>query len=120
MSIHFAFPQPKPSGRIAAEFRKVSKSYGDHPVFADVDFIVERGDRVALVGVNGAGKSTLIKILAGAEPVTSGEYLLGHNAEPDYFAQDQYKELEPTVRMIDDLSAVAPRASNTEDRKSVV
>jgi ATP-binding cassette subfamily F protein 3 len=115
-TIHFTFPQPKPSGRIAAEFRKVSKSYGDHQVFADVDFIVERGDRVALVGVNGAGKSTLIKILAGAEPVTSGEYLLGHNAEPDYFAQDQYKELDPTARMIDDLATVAPRATNTELR----
>ena len=50
---------------------------------------------MALVGVNGAGKSTLIKILAGAEPVTAGEYTLGHNAQPDYFAQDQYKELDP-------------------------
>ena len=64
-SIHFSFPQPKPSGRIVAEFRKVAKSYGDHAVFADVDFFIERGDRVALVGVNGAGKSTLIKLLAG-------------------------------------------------------
>jgi ATP-binding cassette subfamily F protein 3 len=78
--------------------------------------VIERGDRVSLVGVNGAGKSTLIKILAGAETVTAGEYTLGHNAAPDYFAQDQYKELEPAVRMIDDLSAVAPRASNTELR----
>jgi ATP-binding cassette subfamily F protein 3 len=71
---------------------------------------------VALVGVNGAGKSTLIKILAGAEPVTEGEYVLGHNAQPDYFAQDQYKELDPAARLIDDLGTVAPRSSNTELR----
>jgi ABC-type sugar transport system ATPase subunit len=71
---------------------------------------------VALVGVNGAGKSTLIKILAGAEPVTAGEYILGHNAQPDYFAQDQYKELDQNARMIDDLATVAPRATNTELR----
>ncbi len=115
-TIHFSFPQPKPSGRIVAEFQKVAKSYGEHLVFSDVDFIIERGDRVALVGVNGAGKSTLIKILAGAEPVTAGEYILGHNAQPDYFAQDQYKELDQSARLLDDLGTVAPRAGNTELR----
>ncbi len=115
-TIHFSFPQPKPSGRIVAEFKGVAKSYGDHQVFSGVDFYIERGDRVALVGVNGAGKSTLIKILAGAEPVTAGAYTLGHNAQPDYFAQDQYKELDGNARMIDDLGIVAPRASNTELR----
>ena len=115
-SIHFSFPQPKPSGRVAAEFRQVAKSYGDHVVFSGVDFIVERGERVALVGVNGAGKSTLIKILAGSEPVSAGEYILGHNAQPDYFAQDQYKELDPSARILDDLGTIAPRAGNTELR----
>jgi ATP-binding cassette subfamily F protein 3 len=115
-TIHFSFPQPKPSGRIVAEFKNVAKSYGDHLVFSGANFYIERGDRVALVGVNGAGKSTMIKILAGAEPVTAGEYILGHNAQPDYFAQDQYKELDPQAKMIDDLSTVAPRASNTELR----
>jgi len=115
-TIHFSFPQPKPSGRIVAEFQGVAKRYDDHLVFSDVGFIIERGERIALVGVNGAGKSTLIKILAGAEPVTSGNYTLGHNAQPDYFAQDQYKELDPAVRMIDDLGSVAPRATNTELR----
>ena len=115
-SIHFSFPQPKASGRIVAEFKAVSKSYGDHLVFSDVNFVIERGERVALVGVNGAGKSTLIKILAGAEPVTSGEYALGYNAQPDYFAQDQYKELDTDARLLDDMGTVAPRASNTELR----
>jgi ATP-binding cassette subfamily F protein 3 len=115
-TIHFSFPQPKPSGRIVAEFKKVSKAYGDHVVFSGADVIIERGDRVALVGINGAGKSTMIKILAGAEPVTSGEYVLGHNAQPDYFAQDQYKELDQSAKMIDDMGTVAPRATNTELR----
>ena len=115
-TIHFSFPQPKASGRIVAEFKGVAKSYGEHRVFSGVDFIIERGDRVALVGVNGAGKSTLIKILAGTEPVTAGNYTLGHNAQPDYFAQDQYKELDPGAKMIDDMGIVAPRATNTELR----
>jgi len=115
-TIHFRFPQPKPSGRIVAEFRNVSKSYGTKHVFSGATFNIERGDRIALVGVNGAGKSTLIKLLSGEEPVTSGEYVLGHNVEVDYFAQDQYKALNPESSILDDLGAVAPRASNTELR----
>ena len=115
-TIHFSFPQPKPSGRIVAEFKNVSKSYGTKHVFSDANFVIERGDRIALVGVNGAGKSTMIKLLAGTEPLTSGSYTLGHNAMPDYFAQDQYKELDPERRMLDDLGDAAPRSTNTELR----
>src|SRR5438445_1312725 len=115
-TIHFRFPQPKPSGRIVAEFKGVAKSYGAKHVFSGASFVIERGDRISLVGVNGAGKSTVIKILAGTEPVSSGDYTLGHNAQPDYFAQDQYKELDPDAMLLDDLGTVAPRATNTELR----
>ena len=66
--------------------------------------------------MNGAGKSTMIKLLAGTEPLTSGSYTLGHNALPDYFAQDQYKELDPNARMIDDLGDAAPRSTQTQLR----
>src|ERR1700680_2691842 len=115
-TIHFSFPQHKPSARIVAEFQNVSKSYGEKFVFGGVNFIIERGDRIALVGVNGAGESTLIKLLAGIEPLSAGEYRLGHNAQVDYFAQDQYKELDPDARMLDDLQSMAPRSTNTELR----
>jgi ATP-binding cassette subfamily F protein 3 len=115
-TIHFRFPQPKPSGRIVAEFKNVSKSYGEKRVFSGAQFHIERGDRVALVGINGAGKSTLIKLLSGEEPVSTGEYTLGHNVEADYFAQDQYKVLNPEASILDDLGTVAPRSSNTELR----
>ena len=115
-TIFFRFPQPKPSGRIVAEFKNVSKSYGTKHVFSGSSFNIERGDRIALVGINGAGKSTLIKILSGEEAVSSGEYILGHNAEPDYFAQDQYKVLDPESTILEDLAQVAPRSSNTELR----
>src|SRR5581483_609460 len=94
----------------------VAKSYGPKEVFGDVSFVIERGDRVALVGVNGAGKSTLIKLLAGIERVTGGEIKLGHNVEVDYFAQDQYKELNPEIRMLDDLWNMAPHLAQTELR----
>jgi ATP-binding cassette subfamily F protein 3 len=109
-AIHFSFPQPRPSGRMVAELRNVAKSYGEKKVFEGVNFVLTRGDRVSLVGVNGAGKSTLIKLLSGAEPVTKGELRLGHNVELDYFAQDQYKVLDPDARLIDDLTSFAPTA----------
>lgn len=115
-TIHFSFPQPKASGRIVGTFKNVSKSYGEKRVLQDVSYTIERGDRIALVGVNGAGKSTLMKLLAGAEPLTSGEYTLGHNVDLDYFAQDQYKELNIDARVIDDLGEAAPRTSETELR----
>jgi ATP-binding cassette, subfamily F, member 3 len=99
-----------------AEFKNVSKSYGEKQVLRDVNFVIERGDRVALVGVNGAGKSTLIRMLSGEEQLTSGEFKLGHNVQPDYFAQDQYKVLDPTARMLDDIWSVAPQKSQTEMR----
>jgi ATP-binding cassette subfamily F protein 3 len=121
-TIHFSFPQPKAGGRIVAEFEGVAKTYpgrngaGQKEVFRDISFMIERGDRIALVGVNGAGKSTLIKLLAGTEPSTEGEFRLGHNVQSDYFAQDQYKELDPDARMIDDLGELSPGSTETELR----
>src|ERR1700732_5329523 len=120
-TVHFSFPQPKPSGRIVAEFANVAKNYGEwgageHKVVEKVSFMIERGERIALVGVNGAGKSTLIKLLAGEEPLSAGEYKLGHNVEPEYFAQDQYKELDPEARILDDLGELAPVSTQTELR----
>jgi len=120
-TIHFSFTQPKQSGRIVAEFVGVAKSYAgkdgtEKNVFRDVSFMIERGDRIALVGINGAGKSTLIKLLAGSEPLTSGEFRLGHNVDPDYFAQDQYKELNPDARILDDLGDLSPSSTQTELR----
>ncbi len=115
-TIHFSFPQPKPSGRIVVEFENVAKSYGQKEVFRDVSFMIERGDRIALVGVNGAGKSTLIKLLANVEPLSSGDYQQGHNVQADYFAQDQYKELDQDARVLDDLGEISPRSTETELR----
>ncbi len=115
-TIHFSFPQPKASGRIVAEFKGVTKAYGAKVVLDNVNFAIERGERVALVGVNGAGKSTLIKLLAADEPLTRGEYVIGHNVTPDYFAQDQYKALDPEAKLLDDLMTVANGKTVTELR----
>ena len=114
--IHFKFPQPAPSGRMVVEAEGLGKSYGEKRVFRNARFSIERGDRVALVGVNGAGKSTLIKLLTGVEQPTEGTIKLGHNVVSEYFAQDQYKVLDPEARMLDDISRAAVKVPESELR----
>jgi ATP-binding cassette subfamily F protein 3 len=115
-TIHFKFPQPPPSGRMVVEAEELSKSYGKKLVLDKVRFGVERGDRVALVGVNGAGKSTLIKLLIGDEAPTGGRVKLGHNVVSEYFAQDQYKTLDGEARILDDISRAARKVPESELR----
>ena len=115
-AIHFTFPQPPASGRTVVEISDLSKSYGEKQVLNHVSFTIERGDRIALVGANGAGKSTLIRMLSGQEAPTSGLLRLGHNVLPDYFAQDQYKVLDPAARMLDDIGRIAPRVPEADLR----
>ena len=115
-TIHFRFPQPQASGRIVVELDTVAKSYGDTHVFDNVSLRIERGDRIALVGANGAGKSTLIRILAGIEPLTAGTRKEGYRVGIDYFAQDQYRELDPDAVLLNDLVAHAPLMGESEMR----
>jgi ATP-binding cassette, subfamily F, member 3 len=114
--IHFKFPQPQPSGRTVVEVENLSKSYGEKQVLSNVTFRIERGDRIALVGVNGAGKSTLIRLLTGVDVPTSGALRYGHNVTSEYFAQDQYKVLDPEARMLDDISRAAIKVPELELR----
>jgi ATP-binding cassette subfamily F protein 3 len=114
--IHFKFPQPPPSGRTVVEADNLFKSYGPKQVLSGVNFTIERGDRVALVGVNGAGKSTLIRLLTGDEAPTEGQVKLGHNVVSEYFAQDQYKVLNGEARMMDDISRAALKVPEQELR----
>jgi ATP-binding cassette subfamily F protein 3 len=114
--IHFKFPQPQPSGRMVVEAAGLAKSYGEKRVLEGVRFAIERGDRVALVGVNGAGKSTLIKLMTGVEAPSAGAVKLGHNVVSEYFAQDQYKVLDGEARMLDDISRAAVKVPENELR----
>jgi len=108
--IHFSFPQPPRTGRLVARLAGVRKAYGDNVVYSGVDFLVERGDRVALVGVNGAGKSTLLKVLAGALPFDAGERALGSHVEVQYYAQHQLDMLDPTRTVLEEIELAAPEA----------
>ena len=105
--IHFSFPPAPSSGRSIMELRNIKKSYGSLKVFGGVDFDIDRGDRIAFVGVNGAGKSTLSRIIAGVEPFDTGERRVGHNVIISYFAQHQAEELNPTYDVLQTVDEVA-------------
>jgi ATP-binding cassette, subfamily F, member 3 len=108
--IHFAFPQPPRTGRTVARLVGVHKAYGDNVVYAGIEFSVERGQRVALVGVNGAGKSTLLKMLAGVLPFDRGERTLGANVLVHYYAQHQLDALDPARTLLEELEQADPTA----------
>lgn len=105
--IHFDFPDPPRSGKRVIELRGVRKAYGNHSVYAGVDLVVEKGDRIAFLGKNGAGKSTLLKILAGVEPITEGERVLGHNVALGYYAQYQWEQLAPSRTVLEEAASIA-------------
>lgn len=120
-TIHFSIPQPPASGRTVIEVSNLTKVYptpdGREKLILDnLNFTIERGDRIALVGANGAGKSTLIRLLSRQEEPTSGTVREGHNVLTDFFAQDQYKVLDPAAGMLDDISAAAPKVPVVELR----
>ncbi|HEY8234498.1 MAG TPA: ABC-F family ATP-binding cassette domain-containing protein, partial [Vicinamibacteria bacterium] len=105
--IRFKFPEAPRPGRVVLELKGARKAFGDNVVLRQLDLMIERGDRIALVGPNGAGKSTLMRILAGVDAPSSGSRSLGHQVVLDYFAQDQAAILNPTRTVHDEMSSVS-------------
>ncbi len=115
-AVAFHFPPAAPSGRLALDTESLGKHYDEKPVFDDVSFQLQRGDKMAVVGVNGAGKSTLMRILAGLEEYDTGQVKFGHNVKMSYFGQHQAQELTPSLTALQTLSSVAGDMSVTEIR----
>ena len=91
----FRFEQRRPSGRDVLAIKGVRKAFGDNEVLHGVDLLVQRGDRMAIMGPNGIGKSTLLKIAMGELVPDEGAVEWGYEAHPGYFAQDHRTQLNP-------------------------
>ncbi len=102
-AITFRFPQPVKSGRVVLEADHIVKSFGDNHVLKGITFSLERGERVALVGVNGAGKSTLLRIISGVDTEFSGSVKLGYNVTMEYFAQQQAEKLDLSKTVYEEI-----------------
>ena len=113
--VRFSFPPAAPSGRDVLTLQGLNKTFGDKVVFSDVTCSLQRGDKLAVVGVNGAGKSTLLKIIAGLEPA-DGEKKLGHNVILTYFGQHQARELYGDVSLLDTVYHAAKDMTITKVR----
>lgn len=105
-AINIKFPPAPRSGDIVVETKELSKSYGNHQVLKNVDFIIERGEKVAFVGRNGEGKTTLSRIFVG-DLEYDGVLKIGHNVNIGYFAQNQDELLDPDLTVFETLDKVA-------------
>ena len=105
-TIHFYFPKPQRSGKTVVTGKKVSKTYDVKLILDEIDFDIQRGDKIAFVGKNGEGKSTLSKIIAGIEKY-QGELELGHNVHLGYYAQNQAETLSGDDTVFDTIDKVA-------------
>jgi ATP-binding cassette subfamily F protein 3 len=115
-TVDFRFPQPERSGQTVLKLERTCKHYGDNKVIDQFDFEIERGDKIAIVGVNGAGKSTFSRLVAGDEEPTSGERIVGHKVGIAYFSQTHADELDPTRTVLETMEGSVTREAATNLR----
>jgi len=115
-SVNFSFKFTKPSGRHVKTLKNISKSYPNVPILKDADGLIEKGDKIALIGANGRGKSTLLRIVAGVDDEYEGTCESGHNVTQTFFAQHQLEALHLENEVLQELQAFAPKHTETELR----
>jgi len=114
--IHFSFPAPVRVGEEVITLKDIHKAYGTNVVYNNLNLVIHRNDRAALVGPNGAGKTTLLRIMAGVLPFEKGERKLGHNASIAYYAQYVLELLDPDNTVLDELRKVTTEESEQDLR----
>ncbi|MBW7847404.1 MAG: ABC-F family ATP-binding cassette domain-containing protein [Bacteroidales bacterium] len=105
-ALKLRFPPSPRSGRYPVIVENLTKHYDQHLVFSDVSFVIERGEKIALVGKNGEGKSTFVKCLMGQTPY-EGKISLGHNTLIGYFAQNEASLLDEEITVFETIDDVA-------------
>ncbi|WP_443938353.1 ABC-F family ATP-binding cassette domain-containing protein [Pedobacter sp. MW01-1-1] len=114
-TVNFSFKFSKQSGRHVVRIEHANKSYPNVHILNDAEAIIEKGDKIALIGANGKGKSTLLRMIAGTEKF-EGFCETGHNVSTTFFAQHQLESLHLDNAILEELQAFAPKHSDTELR----
>jgi len=107
VSPHFNFKQKRPSGKHVLKVGAIAKSYGEQLILNKVNFSIDRGEKVVVIGANGIGKSTLLKILLGKIKADMGDYEWGYESQISYFAQDHHELLNESASVVNWLSREA-------------
>ena len=107
MSFHF--PPPPPGGNTVVQLEKVCKSYGPIRLLEGYDFRMDKGDRIAIVGVNGSGKSTFTRIISGTENPDNGKFSFGHHTQVAFFSQTHADVLNNEQTVLECVEAAASR-----------
>ncbi|WP_293916438.1 MULTISPECIES: ABC-F family ATP-binding cassette domain-containing protein [unclassified Sphingobacterium] len=115
-TVNFQFKFSKPSGRHVVTLENISKSYPNMEILKNTDGLIEKGDKIALIGANGKGKSTLLRIVADADHEYTGTSTKGHNVSQTFFAQHQLEALHLENSIIAEMQAFAPKHTETELR----
>ncbi len=119
-TLSFKFPQPERSGQRVATITQVKQAYGDHVVYKNLNFEIEKNERIVLVGPNGAGKSTLLKILANLVPIESGIRELGHQVSVGYFSQQRVDQLNLENSVLDEAMQKVKSKVHTQDVRGIL
>ncbi|KQR71406.1 ABC-F family ATP-binding cassette domain-containing protein [Pedobacter sp. Leaf176] len=114
-TVNFSFKFTKPSGRHVVRIEHATKHYPNVHILEDAEAVIEKGDKIALIGANGKGKSTLLRMIAGTEKF-DGFCETGHNVTTTFFAQHQLESLHLDNSILEELQAFAPKHSDTELR----
>lgn len=115
-SVNFQFKFSRQSGRHVVRMEHIEKSYPGVPILKNAEGVIEKGDKIALIGANGRGKSTLLRIIAGADKEYKGTCESGHNVTQTFFAQHQLEALHLENNILEELQAFAPKHTETELR----
>ncbi len=114
--VNFSFKFSRQSGRHVVTLEDVSKSYPTIDILDHAEAVIEKGDKIALIGANGKGKSTLLRIVAGADKEYTGKCQTGHNVTQTFFAQHQLESLHLENQILQELQSFAPKHTDTELR----
>ncbi|MEO3403880.1 ribosomal protection-like ABC-F family protein [Mucilaginibacter sp. CAU 1740] len=115
-TVNFAFRFSKQSGRHVVTLEDIVKKYPAIDILNGGEAVIEKGDKIALIGANGKGKSTLLRIIANADKDFTGTMTTGHNVSTTFFAQHQLESLHLENQILQELQSFAPKHTDTELR----